>query len=307
MRHPEGAMLEGALYLVSSFWLGAVHAATPGHGKTVSAAYLVGARGRPTDALALGIFVTLAHTSGIILFALIAALGSTVLSQRSESYVALATALLMVGVGAWMLLGAWRQAGHTSEAGHAHEADHAHQPDHDRLVNSTKAAHAPAVAHAGLAPAPAAQAQAHRQADEAAHHHPAGRARVGVHRHGWGLPHSHAHHVALGADTRPSWGLLLGLGLAGGLLPDPAALAVLLAALASGKLVLGLLTVLVFSLGFASVLVLVGALVGQAGRLALGWFNERVVQRLQLATAGVIVLVGSIMTLGAWQQLATLQ
>jgi len=36
------------------------------------------------------------------------------------------------------------------------------------------------------------------------------------------------------------------------LLPDPGALAILLAAVASGKLLLGLFTVLVFSLGFAS-------------------------------------------------------
>src|SRR5713226_9450932 len=105
-------MLEGALYLVSSFWLGAIHAATPGHGKTVSAAYLVGTRGRPVDALALGIFVTLAHTRGIIVFAVIAAVGSTILSQRSESYVSLVTALLMVAVGVWMLSGRWRRLRH---------------------------------------------------------------------------------------------------------------------------------------------------------------------------------------------------
>src|ERR1700682_4145295 len=120
-------MLEGALYLVSSFWLGAVHAATPGHGKTVSAAYLVGTRGRPTDALALGIFVTLAHTSGIIVLAAIAAGGSTILSQRSESYVSLVTALLMVGVGAWMLTGRWRRRGH-----HAH--GNVHHPHHSLPV-----------------------------------------------------------------------------------------------------------------------------------------------------------------------------
>ena len=35
-------MLEGTLYVLSSFWFGALHAATPGHGKTVAAAYLVG-------------------------------------------------------------------------------------------------------------------------------------------------------------------------------------------------------------------------------------------------------------------------
>jgi nickel/cobalt transporter (NicO) family protein len=59
-------MGEGIVYLLTSFWLGAVHAATPGHGKT-AASYIVGARGRPVDALVLGIFVTLSHTSGILL------------------------------------------------------------------------------------------------------------------------------------------------------------------------------------------------------------------------------------------------
>ena len=70
-------MGEGILYLVTSFWLGAVHAATPGHGKTIAASYIVGVRGRPVDALVLGIFVTLSHTSGIVLVAILATLGST--------------------------------------------------------------------------------------------------------------------------------------------------------------------------------------------------------------------------------------
>jgi nickel/cobalt transporter (NicO) family protein len=238
-------MLEGAAYLVSSFWLGAVHAATPGHGKTVAAAYLVGTRGRPTDALALGIFVTLAHTSGIVIFAVLASVGSTVLSQRSENYVSLATALLMVGVGFWMTLGYWARSNHHHE-----------------------------------------------------HHH----VESGTHRHGWGLPHTHTEQLS--TVVRPSWGVLIGLGVAGGLLPDPAALAVLLAALASGKLVLGLLTVLVFSLGFASVLVLVGTVMGRAGNLTSSWLTARTVERLQLATALVITVVGAAMAIGAWRQLA---
>ena len=44
-------MAEALFYLVSSFWLGALHAATPGHGKTIAASYIVGVRGRPIDAL----------------------------------------------------------------------------------------------------------------------------------------------------------------------------------------------------------------------------------------------------------------
>lgn len=229
-------MLEGLLYLGSSFWLGAMHAATPGHGKTVSAAYLVGTRGRPADALALGIFVTLAHTSGIMLFGILATLGSTALTQRSESYVSLAMALLMVGLGLWMLRGQWHI----------------------------------------------------------------------VHAHG-GHSHDHDHGIARLVDGRPSWGLLLGLGIAGGLLPDPAALAVLLAAIASGKLVLGMLTVVVFSLGFATVLVLVGAIVGRVGQAVLSWTTSRWMTWLQVGAAAVIVAVGTLMTIGAWRQVADLR
>jgi nickel/cobalt transporter (NicO) family protein len=60
-------MRELLFFVASSFWAGAAHAATPGHGKTIAAAYIVGARGKPIDAVILGIFVTLSHTSGIVL------------------------------------------------------------------------------------------------------------------------------------------------------------------------------------------------------------------------------------------------
>ena len=68
-------MIDALIYLASAFWIGAVHAATPGHGKTIAAAYIVGARGRPVDALILGIFVTLSHTSGIVLVGILASIG----------------------------------------------------------------------------------------------------------------------------------------------------------------------------------------------------------------------------------------
>lgn len=243
-------MLEGALYLISSFWLGAVHAATPGHGKTVSAAYLVGTRGRPADALALGIFVTLAHTSGITLFALLATLGSSNLSQRAESQLSLVMALLIVGIGVWMLADRWHAA--------THKHIHVHAPTHEHTEHSH-----------------------------------------------FGVRHSHRPERLFERAARPSWMLLLGLGLAGGLLPDPAALAVLLAAIAGGKLVLGLLTVLVFSLGFASVLVGVGTLVGRLGQSGINRIDVRWLDWLQVGTAVVIVLVGVVMSIGAWSQLST--
>src|SRR5437667_224472 len=90
-------MAEAFFYLVSSFWLGALHAATPGHGKTIAASYIVGVRGRPIDAFVLGLFVTLSHTSGIVLVAVVAALGSTwLIPQRVEAYLAVGTGCLVI-------------------------------------------------------------------------------------------------------------------------------------------------------------------------------------------------------------------
>src|ERR1700754_2613941 len=102
-------MGEDILFLMTSFWLGAVHAATPGHGKTIAASYIVGVRGRPVDALVLGIFVTLSHTSGIVLVAVLATLGSAALiPQRVEAYLAAFTGLLVVAIGGFMLRGQLR-------------------------------------------------------------------------------------------------------------------------------------------------------------------------------------------------------
>ena len=79
-------MHQALFYLASSFWAGVVHAATPGHGKTIAAAYIVGARGRPVDAVILGVFVTLSHVSGIVLVGVLASLGSSwLVPARTEA------------------------------------------------------------------------------------------------------------------------------------------------------------------------------------------------------------------------------
>ena len=97
-------MREAAFYILSSFWAGAVHAATPGHGKTIAAAYIVGARGRPIDAVILGVFVTLSHVSGIVLVGVLASMGSAwLVPQRIEAWLALALGVFVIGLGAWML------------------------------------------------------------------------------------------------------------------------------------------------------------------------------------------------------------
>jgi nickel/cobalt exporter len=265
-------MTETVVYLVSSFWLGALHAATPGHGKTIAASYIVGARGRPVDAIVLGIFVTLSHTSGIILVAGLATMGvAWLVPHRVEAYLALGTGLLVVAIGLWILRTQRAALGRDPEPAHTHapggsEPDHEHGPGH-----------------------------------EPTHDHPG---EAEGHRHGWGPRHTHDFEAITGA--RPSLPVLLGLGIAGGILPDPGALAILLAAIAGGKLVLGLLTVLVFSIGFASVLVVVGVVAARVGQLILTWLSGRWMTWLQVGAALVIVAVGLVLTVNAWRTLARL-
>src|SRR5262249_42409560 len=62
--------LIGVLAVLLSLVLGAAHAALPGHGKTVMAAYLAGRHGRPRDAIAVGATVTLTHTGGVLVLGL---------------------------------------------------------------------------------------------------------------------------------------------------------------------------------------------------------------------------------------------
>ena len=215
-------MLEGLFYLVTSFWLGAVHAATPGHGKTIAASYIVGVRGRPVDALVLGIFVTLSHTSGIVLVAALATIGSAwLIPQRVEAYLAIGTGILVIGIGGWMLrtqarLLSLSRARTDAPSAHVHASDpdapHHHHGDADGPSDHGHHGHS----------------HSHPQA-----HGPQ------YHSHGWGLLHTHD--IEAIAQARPSLAMLLGLSIAGGLLPDPAALAILLSAIASGKLILGLL------------------------------------------------------------------
>src|ERR1700687_919799 len=130
-------MRELLFFVASSFWAGAAHAATPGHGKTIAAAYIVGARGKPIDALILGIFVTLSHTSGIVLVGVLASLGSTWLRpQRIEVYLAVAVGILVIVLGLWMLwaqrdlvavaLGEAGARGNAPSGGHAAARDHGH-------------------------------------------------------------------------------------------------------------------------------------------------------------------------------------
>lgn len=128
---------------------------------------------------------------------------------------------------------------------------------------------------------------------------------MGWHSHGWGIKHSHA--LPRLSDEKMNLWMLIGLGVAGGLLPDPAALAILLSALAQGKVMLGLLTVVVFSVGFAATLVVVGVIAAKVGQRVLEWLSGAWAVRIQVGTSLVIVLVGVVLTFNSLRMLSALR
>ena len=271
-------MGEALILLATNFLWGAYHAVQPGHGKTIAAAYIVGARGRPVDALILGIFVTLSHTSGIVLVGVLASLGLPGLeSKRVEVWLKVLTGVLIIAIGLWTL---WTQRSLFKVAGARAAAD-ARQHGHGH-------AQAHVHSHVGLA----GHGHGHALQD-----HP-----DGSHSHGFGVRHSHDLSGVM--SRRPSLWTLVGLGIAGGLVPDPLALSLLIRALTDGKVMLGLIGVLVFSLGFAAVLVAVGVVAAAVGKRLLDWLTGARAAGLQIGMSVLIVIVGVFLTVIAVGEMA---
>jgi nickel/cobalt transporter (NicO) family protein len=110
------------------FW-GAAHALSPGHGKTIVTAYLVGQRGTPRHAALLGLIVTSTHTIGVFALGLVTlALSQFIVPDRLYPWLNLASGLLVVGIGASVFWARWRHRrahshGHHHHHGHVHGAD----------------------------------------------------------------------------------------------------------------------------------------------------------------------------------------
>lgn len=145
------------LSVLAAAALGAGHALTPGHGKTLMAAYLVGTRGTPLHALALGLSVSVSHTVGILLLAgLVLGAADVVAADVVVRWAPLVAAISIVAIGGWMLIGELRRRrtarvraallpshrhedhGHEHEEGHDH--DHGLEHSHGLITHS----HAPA-------------------------------------------------------------------------------------------------------------------------------------------------------------------
>ncbi|RII26975.1 MAG: high frequency lysogenization protein HflD [Geobacter sp.] len=258
---------------VAAFILGAAHSLEPGHGKTVVAAYLVGSRGRNIDAVILGLVVTFTHTFSIIVLGLIAKFSSRYFSEQElHGYLGIVASLIILAIGLWMLRSRWlgmrdpsRAHHHTHLFGSHHHHDHSHDHDHDHSHDHD-------------------HGHNHSHDDSHAHSHDQD--------HDHGSDHGHSHAPASGQPLG-AWGLIL-LGISGGIVPCPAALAILLASASVGDMGKGLALVLIFSTGLALALVAIGLAVVNSVRMTSRFIDtERYAPYAAVASAVIVTLVGA--------------
>jgi nickel/cobalt transporter (NicO) family protein len=276
----------GLLALVLSMLLGAGHAFLPGHGKTVMAAYLVGKKGRVRDVVTVGATVTITHTAGVLLLGLLITLGAQFATVVVEQDLAIVSGATVALVGLGLLASAVRRRRSVEQA----------------VVRDEEPARTLVLLGASVEGAAAGHDHAHDHPHGHDHPHPHDHephdlAAAGVHSHGWGKAHSHAPAAAGGPSF--SRGGLIGLGAAGGLVPSPSALVVLLAAVTAGRAYFGIGLVLAYGLGMALALCVAGLLVVRlqdrltrllAGHQVarLGW----VASVMPLFTASLVLIVG---------------
>jgi nickel/cobalt exporter len=255
------------LAVVVAVGLGAFHALEPGHGKTVVAAYLVGSQGTAWHALWLGLIVTATHTAGVYLLGAVTLYASRyMVPERLYPWLGVASGVIIAGLGLYLFLQRYAGKDHAHTHGHGHAHGHTHEHTHE---------HTPTHGH----PHSHGHLHAHGQ----------------THAHG---SHQHHHHEPGEAVT---FRQLLALGVTGGIVPCPAALVVLLSAVALRRVGFGLLLIVAFSVGLAAVLIAIGLFMVYARRFMSRFQGEGplITRWLPLTSAGLITVFGMAMVVQA--------
>ena len=210
--------------------LGGLHALTPGHGKTLLAAYLIGSRGTIRHAFALGGIVTFTHTASVIGFGLLTLLVSQfIMPSTLLPVLEISSGLLVVMMGVRLMWTRWGSMHSDEQATHDHvhhqHTDHTHQYSHENVKASE----------------------------------------------------------------------LWAMGISGGLVPCPEALGILLVAIGLNRMVLGLGLIVAFSLGLATMLIMLGVLLVHSRTFVdrLGGLGSVWQRLLPLVSAIIVTLLGA--------------
>lgn len=284
----------GLLAVVLSMLLGAGHAFLPGHGKTIMAAYLVGRRGRLRDVVTVGATVTVTHTAGVLALGMLISVTAAFAPTAAEQALGVVSGAIVAGVGVVLLVSAVRR---TRPKDASVTFGESLAPDGKGAVTSL-----PVLVSASIGAASEADVldlDLHRSRQVSAHAH----SHAHPHGHGSGSIQDQTHAHRDHESSRPhQFGRagLVGLGVAGGVVPSPSALLVLLAAVALGRTVFGVVLVLGYGLGMAGALMATGLLLvslrNRLVRLTLGRRVTRASGLLRLMpvlTALLVLVVGA--------------
>jgi nickel/cobalt exporter len=325
----------GALAILLALILGAFHAFAPGHGKTVMAAYLVADRGNLRQVTLIGLSVTAAHTLGVLILGLLLSSFATFAPEKVYPWLGVASGLLLLSIGISLVRAAWQRrslwAGPQPASDHDHERHHDHdQHHHDHDQHHRDHDHEPAGhthqhpnEHRHLQETPGLQTVSFHEREHQHEREHAGSVAVSdhaldeanvavaaeieligladerpverlVHSHG-GRAHSHA---PINPDQPIRLRNVISMGLAGGLVPSPSALVVLVGAIALHRAWFGVILVVFYGAGMALTLVGIGLVLSRLrgrlmSRLTAGSRFGRSFAILPLGTASLICIIGS--------------
>ena len=259
--------------------LGMIHALEPGHGKTVIAAYLIGTQGKIRDALFLGLIVTFSHTFSVILLAIIALLASSFLVTETISEILhVVSGLLIIVVGIWMF--SKRKEWHT----------HPHKHIKIRKTETTSSMRLPVSCCITDGGEPEENCCINRKTNE-----------DHWHEHYHEEDHDHEEHMHFHEGEEEDFarivdkGSLFSLGVSGGIVPCPAAIALLLVAVSSSKFLEGLFVILAFSLGLATALIFIGIVACKASSKLRKWRvtdNAPRLIKLRMLSSLIVITLG---------------
>ena len=247
------------LGLAAAFALGSLHALSPGHGKTIVAAYLVGSRGTLRHALFLGAMVTVTHTASVFLLGLgVLFAQQYIVPERIIPMLGAVSGLSIVCIGAYLL---YRR---TIQLGHGHDHHHYAEPE-------------PEMTYAAVAGQPTFLSVANHES-------------AFVHTHDG---HTHTHEMPAELTLKS----LIALGASGGLVPCPSALVLMLSSIALGRTAFGMALLISFSAGLAIVLMAIGGLVIYAKHLLPEESMKHPAFRfVPVFSAVVVIVLGTLMT-----------
>lgn len=243
-----------------SLLLGMLHAFTPGHGKSVVAAYMIGAKGNWLQGIILGLIVSVTHTITVILVGLAVLFGSRLIQVESVFPVLeIFSAVLILVLGTVLFIQRFRFAKKAREKKEPSLPQEILEEDGETRVIIRQSVTEEAAPHPHIGP-------------------------KYVPRHRANL-------------NKLEWRTLLALGTSGGLVPCPDAVAIFIIAASLNLLKLGVFMIIAFSIGISMILMVLGGLIA-SGKQSLEKIQgmQTIITHAPLLSAGVLLVVGLFLT-----------